>query len=637
VFDPAVRFGTLGYLSSDVDPFTLYGIDSDPVPIKEREGKPREIPNDAVGVLAPLPIDGDLHYHVGLRGTRADQVADIPPRLDLLAKWVARVCGEPYAMWRAAGTSGLHAEVLRNVGFALDARDSKLTPLARRVWRYLSEAWSWQRRDDSVASFVLNNRIREEGWTPAIQRAVAEHFRPILAARRPWRGPPSTEKSVPRHLGEVLSLSVRYPEEQIPIEIPDSQVKSLLPLLRANIEQASALEQELHSREFNIPPIEPDPDLPRESSDRSDGLNRQVLRFAELFRKLRDQDRDAALHEFLAWPQNDHPVFGRLRIWAAGLPGLLDPESAAQVLLEISDRRFWSTWDQRDLLLVMARRWNELSPKSRKQTEERLRKGFPNRRRYSREVYAGLRAHSIVVRLKWLKSRGCRFSFDVDAEITKAEIVIPPDWGEVDGSHAVDSREGRGGIVLTDTSHDEFVSTPRDILIERAIGAHEFRNDDFKERDPFAGLLKTRPLRVLAALRRLHKGDPIAKQGWTLFLQSGAARDDKPRLDTLIARRLAKMPPRLLEELVPAVAYWLERNGKRLLKADRDAAESLLDLLTSSIAANPDGSLRKAASTDGERDWFEDAWNSAIRSLVEILFADPQLSEAASGLPGAWI
>ena len=178
-------------------------------------------------------------------------------------------------------------------------------------------------------------------------------------------------------------MGVRYPEEQIPIDIPDSQVKSLLPLLRTNIEQASALEQELHPREFNIPPIEPDPGLPGDSSDRSDGLNRQVLRFAELFRRLHDQDRDAALQEFLAWPQKDHPVFGRLRIWAAGLPGLLDPGSVAEVLLEISDRGFWSIWNQRDLLLIMARRWNELSPKSRKKIEARLRKGFPKPRHSS--------------------------------------------------------------------------------------------------------------------------------------------------------------------------------------------------------------------------------------------------------------
>ena len=131
-----------------------------------------------------------------------------------------------------------------------------------------------------------------------------------------------------------------------------------------------------------------------------------------------------------------------MRIWAAGLPGLLDPESAARVLLEISDRRFWSIWDQRDLLLVMARRWNELSPKSRKQIEARLRRGFPRPRRSGREAYDRLRAHSIVERLNWLKSRGCRFSFNADAEIAKAKTVIPPEWGEVDGSHAADSREG---------------------------------------------------------------------------------------------------------------------------------------------------------------------------------------------------
>jgi SIR2-like domain len=636
VFDPAVRFSTLGYLAG-IDSFTLYGIDSDPIPTKEREGKPREIPNDAVGVLTPLPLDGDFHYTAGLGGTRANQVADIPARLVSLARWLARVCGEPHAMWWAAGMSGLHPEVLRNVGFALDDGDDELKPLVRQVWRYLSEAGSWHGRNDSMASFELNKSISKEGWTPAIRRAVAEHFRPILSAQRPWGRLPQTGKRALQSLGEVLSLEVRYPEEQIPIDIPDSQVKSLLPLLRTNIEQASALEHELHPREFNIPPIEPDPGLRGESSDRSDGLNRQVLRFAELFRKLHDQDREAARQEFLAWPQNDHPVFGRLRIWAAGLPSLLDPQAAAQILLEISDRRFWSLWDQRDLLLVLARRWNELSPKSRKQIEARLRRGFPRPRRIGREVYDRLRAHSIAERLNWIKSRGCRFSFNVDAEIAKAKTVIPPEWGEVDGSHAADSREGKGGIVLTDTSHDEFVSTPIDILIERAIGAHEFRNDEFKERDPFAGLLKTRPLRVLAGLRRLLNGGAIARQGWTDFLQSDAMRDDKPRLVALIARRLAKMPPRLLEELVPAAAYWLGRNGKRLLEVDRTAAESLLDFLTESIAANPGVHLRKTVSTGAERDWFEDAWNSAVGSLVQILFADPQLSEAAKGLSDAWI
>ena len=199
---PLYDLAPLAILSGDVDSFTLYGIDSDPIPIKEREGKPREIPNDAIGVLAPLPLDGDFHYTIGLGGTRANQVADIPPRLDSLARWLARVCGEPHAMWWAAGMSGLHPEVLRNVGFALDDRDNKLKPLARQVWRYLFEAGSWHGRNDSMASFELNKRISKEGWTPAIRRAVAEHFRPTLAAQRPWGRLPQTGKLVRGVLGK---------------------------------------------------------------------------------------------------------------------------------------------------------------------------------------------------------------------------------------------------------------------------------------------------------------------------------------------------------------------------------------------------------------------------------------------------
>jgi Fe-S cluster biosynthesis and repair protein YggX len=640
VFDPAIRFGTPDYMAPHVDPFTFYGIDSDAAPPKEREGNRFErqrIPNDAVDLLAALPLDGDLNYIAGLRGDRANEVVGIPPRLVSLAGWFMRVCGEPPAMWWAAGNSGLHAVMMRNVGFAVDDKNSRLTLAARRVWQYLFEVWDSGRRNDSVASFVLNQRILNEGWTPAIRRAVAEHMRPVLTADRPLGALPPREKHKLQRLQEVVSLRVRYPEEHIPIEIPDSEIKSLLPLLRTCIEQASALEQELHGRDFNIPPIEPDPNLSGESSDRDSGFNVQILRFAGLFRKLLNQDRDTAMLEFLSWPQNDHPVFARLRVWAAGLPGLLDPEAAGQVLLEVSNRVFWSKWEQRDLLLVIANRWNELSPKNRKQIEARLRKGFPKPRRYDQEFYTKLRAYSIVERLNWLKSRGCRFGFDIDTEIAKAQIVIPPDWTEADGSHAADSFEGRGGKVHTDSSHAEFADTPIDVLIERALGAHNFRHRFLVERDPYAGLVKTRPLRVLAGLRRLRKDDATAKQGWTRFLQSAARQDDKPRLVALIARRLATIHTVLLDEFVLAAAYWLEQSAKRLFEADRDAAESLFDLLVASIAADPDGSLRKTASIDTEREWFEDAWNSAVRALVEVLFADPQLSKVARGLPPAWI
>ena len=346
VFDPTIRYGAPDFFAPEVDPFIRYGIDSDPVPPKEREGnrfQPRKVPDEVVDVFAPLPLDGEIGYTTGLRGERPNEFAEMPPRLVSLAGWFMRVCGEPSAMWWAAGQSGLHAVMLLNVRFALDDRNIKLTPLARAVWRYLFEAWRSPKRNDSVDAYSLNQRVLKEGWTPAIRRAYADHLRPALKAERPPGPLPPTDKRKLQQR-QILSLSVRYPDEQIAIELPDSEIGSVLPLLRRNIDDAWALERELnpHRYDLNIPPIEPDPNLSGEPSERRSGLNLQILRFARLFKKLLEQDRAVALREFWIWPQNDDPIFARLRIWAAGLPDLLDPASAGRVLAEASDRVFWS-------------------------------------------------------------------------------------------------------------------------------------------------------------------------------------------------------------------------------------------------------------------------------------------------------
>ena len=145
-------------------------------------------------------------------------------------------------------------------------------------------------------------------------------------------------------------------------------------------------------------------------------------------------------------------------------------------------------------------------------------------------------------------------------------------------------------------------------------------------------------MRVLAGLQRLREANAIAQQGWTKFLQSAARLNDKPRLAALIARRLATIQPPLLDEIVSVPAHWFELNAKRLFEVDRDAAQALFDRLLAAIAADPNGRLQKISLVDTERDWLEDAWSSAIRPLVEVLFADTQLTaiELKAGLPAGW-
>jgi hypothetical protein len=417
VFDPTVRYrspstpNVFDYSTEEVDPFIRYGIDNDLVPLREKQGnvfKPRSVPEQAVDVFAPLPLDGDCRYSAGLRAFQFEQVPVLPPRLSSVARWFTRVCDEPAAMWWAAAQDCLHEEMLRGVRFALEDRNRKLSPRARTVWRYLLDAWSHPRGDDTSAAFRLNLQIRKEGWTPATRRALSDYFQPSLKAERPVGAvPPPNDRTFKQ--GQVLVLSIRYPEEQILIEIADSEIASILPLLRRSLEEAGALEKELHPLyDLRLPPIEPDPNLAGEPSERGFGLHLQVQRFVNLFNKLRSLDRTAASREVLAWPRNDDPVFSRLLIWAAGLPDLFDPPNAAQIFVESSDRVFWDFRQQRDLLLAMASRWNELPPNARKILETRLRKGIPNYRRFERAQYPKVRAYSIVERLSWLRAQRCR-------------------------------------------------------------------------------------------------------------------------------------------------------------------------------------------------------------------------------------
>ena len=80
VFDPTLRYRSpskpnfYDYLAQEVDPFVRYGLDSDLVPVREKQGnvfKAHNAPEQAVDVFVPLPLDGDNRYSAGLRATES--------------------------------------------------------------------------------------------------------------------------------------------------------------------------------------------------------------------------------------------------------------------------------------------------------------------------------------------------------------------------------------------------------------------------------------------------------------------------------------------------------------------------------------------------------------------------------------
>lgn len=644
VFDPRIRFGPPGRTNferlnaPEADPFMNYGLDSDPEPPKPEESevfRKREIPVGALNPLLPVPIDGTTSYRGGLYSKQASEAPMVSPRLVALAAWFMRVCGQPAAQWWAAGQDGLHPLMLRNVLFELDNKNSTLSSVARRSWRYLVESWQQPKDSDLITAYALNQRLAVEGWNHSTRRAYLNLLRPVLTASRPYGAkPPATSRGLPQR--QVVSLSLDFRSEEIEIKLPDSEIKTVLPALRKLLEDAGALQLEIHPYDINIPPIEPDPNLPGESSDRAWGLNPRILSFAERFRTLIQQDHAAALREFGAWPQDDDPIFERLRLWAAGIPGFLDATTSGKTFRSISDRVFWGARDQRDILIALSHRWHELSVEDQHALGARLRKGLPRERHYDRAKYPKWRAHSVLQRLTWLDTQGCHFDFDLEAVLSKEKQTLP-EWQSEDAEQAADSTEGRGGIVKVDTSFSPISDTPLERLLETALVARTRRHGSLAEHDPYAGLVEKKPLRVLAALRRELVPSEITQQAWTRFLQSMARQKDSDRFCELIAFRLISTPPEVIETILFSASYWLESSAKRLFASNAKAARDFLDRLTQVIEGNPEPALPKAL-TGTRRDWLESSWNSVIGRLIGCLLADPELVgvKFKAGIPSTW-
>jgi hypothetical protein len=647
VFDPSERYGQPGKArpmepgSPDADPFIRYGLDSDPAPPTTRESQSnqrREIPTNVINVLAPMPMD-QRTAGGRFRGQESVHVSDLVPRLNSLAGWLGRVCGEPAAIWWASGQAGLHPEVIQRIQWTLNRKEAVVPRLARSAWRYLFDAWRAPRESDYHA-FALHDAIVRDGWTGQQIRRFAEISRVVISAARPyWVGPIPPGPSKQLRLRDLVDVDVRYPELHMRFEIPNEHLQSVLALLRQNLEYAIDLQLEVSPFGLSdIVPIEPDPNLIGQASARDFGINRSVLEFVDLFRRLVRHDKAAALQELEAWRRFSDPIFERLRIWAAQLDDFLDDTIASQILAHLDDSIFWNSRDQRDLLLSLRHRWPTMPAEVQAVIETRLLAGPPAVERKSAAINRQWRANAILERVTWLRSEGCLFAADVEARLARLRKMAPR-WTPAEAARAVDSRESRGGSVRTDKSFGDLADGPISDLIPRATQGRGRVWDELRENDPFAGLCEKRPVLVLAALRyELCKGRDVAP-AWADFLYSAGRQTDRPTLAALIARRIANLPQKVLDVIIMPTSYWLETASKRLYECDSEALYVLFDRAASTLARRPGSAEPRALAPNETRDWGNAFHGSAAGLLVNVLLGDSTVAQIGQhdGLPDVWL
>ncbi len=651
VFDKHRRFakpghsGSVGRKGPYIDPFDLYGLDSDIPPSKpdpEDHYAKRETPPGAwdafdLNRLDRSPIrDESL---AALRGHWASHSPRLVPRIDQLDIWLAKVCDQPAAVWWAAHQLSLHESIEEHINWELNRSNRPMRQGIRSGWRALFEAWNYT-EDLHRDWYNLQAALKTDGWSSALVRRFGEVLRPRLSAEPDlWGGPkPPTPDADEQNDSRLVRMDVKYPDTPEPIDIPKEWRAAVVKVLRQNLELALALENEIGGYGLsNISPIVQE-NIEGSGYQRSHGLSAAIIRFAELFSELEQKNKSAAKHEFLSWPADDDTIFSRLRIWGSGKRSIVSDDGFGKMIASLSDTAFWNSYHQRDLLLVLAERWPKLKSAARKSIEQRLLKG---RQRWRREKLADFeerRAWSTLERMQWLLDSGCKFSPGA-CKGMKLLREAALNWKPEHGAKAVESLEGRTGWVKTDTNHEGLSNTALSSLLARAKELGGRSSDFLVKNDPFAGLAAQRPARAFAALTHAAKQGDFPERAWRRFLSSEARKSDKVRLVRLIAERLASYPDEQLATILRPVADWLCDASEPLSANSPSVFDRILKKLVGVLRKHPNEGRSGIVRGSKEPDWTMEAINSPAGKLAEALFNDPRKNDLDrnQGFPLAWL
>lgn len=651
VFDPYRRYAKpghqtrrLGERGPYVNPFDSYCLDSDvaPPPIAPDDHyAKREVPPGTWDAFALNALDRSTLKDDNLSSFRGHWATNSPRlsrRIGVLGDWIAKVCNQPAAVWWAAHQSALHNDVKNQILWQLERPEYVSTPETRKAWRFLFEARFGNSDDFDSRWYELEAQIKKEGWDSTTARRFAEISRPYLESGPSfWNGPkPPNDAELKLH--DLYKSDVKYPKEHERLEVPDAWVAAATNSLRHNLELALVLETEIGGLGLtDICPIFRDDDIDTNSFDHTFGLSRFVIRFASIFERLIKLDAEKARREFAAWPLNDDTIFARLRIWASGFSAIVPPDHFESVLASLSDKAFWGSRHQRDLLLVLKRRWHDIPEQSRMSIEGRILKGPSKWKSETDAQFKERCAWDVLNRVYWLSGQGCALSFDPN-NLKKRLGSNAPKWQESYAIKAAESLEGRGGIVRTETEHSHLLNVRVASILSVAKEKSRRVEDFLVKNDPFAGLSVSRPALAFSALVHASKRFEYPKWAWETFLYSEARKDDRQKLVVAVAHRLARMPSQELAGIIYAATTWLSKASKTLAINKRSAFDCIVKRFVEALRSQPGHGNSTLIRGSREPDWVTEAINAPVGKIAEALFDDPRINDLQedAGLPAIW-
>ena len=628
VFDRNVRCGKSG-LSFDefqptFNPHHEYGLDDDPLP-PTRDWPPTEPYGDD---LLSLSSTGHRYNELARLAVnnRFHNVCALSPRLSHLIRWIVKVAGDPAVPWWVAKYSALHSELFIRLERRVEEILNELPPLARQIWSLLIEKISTATDDDDVNSdwYKTLRRIKVEGWTDSVLRAFERNAAPYLRSKSPLglggSRPPSDNWSEIK-LSDIVEFEVVFPgiyDEQL--EIRDDVLPTIYRIVRKHLELAAGLLSDAGVGFWNTLTFYPedragDVDFGDESA--------YFFKFKDLLDRMVTEHRQLLRADIAFWPKEERYFFNKLHLYAWSCSDLFYGDEVGNAIVSFSDEAFWNTEYRRELLHLLRLRWNELPSNKRQSIELRLVEG---RARYNGELkenYERSRSITSAIILGWLKNHGCELTERTVDALTTLRCADPR-WSTEWDDEADRSYDGRSSVVRVDSDPSSIIDAPVDQIIQLAIQHTRYSSSEFKEHEPFYGLVIQNPGKAIDALKYAARQDDYPLRFWRSALQvwpDGAGR----RLVWLFADGLAQIPSKIVFELRHELFGWVQKRLFDLAVDDHHRALSLLDSLLDKLFEGWTGATESAVGdfrgeqSDRPRKTLVHAVNSPVGKMTELL------------------
>jgi hypothetical protein len=563
------------------DPCDAYGLDDDLKDISEEH--PRAVPSND-NLLTWRDGDDNPHDFHRLGGRRVEGSEAVPVRLSHLITWIGKSIESPVLAWWTIRQNGLHPVLLQQLEWQID-RAENLSARARNIWNLIIESHRYSHYLRDGRWFDLKRRIEVEGWTAGALR----EFGRIAAPRLRITPPLGLARSKPPAIGwEKIRLHdlgtwdvVFANTHNVELEISDDLLPQVFNVLEEQLIVAAGLFEDIGTSYFRMQTCYPGRQVDGKAFITH--AKEIVTLFLQLFDRLAAKRPELAKAHATTWQARDRFFFRKLKLYAFNKVDVFQAQCVAEELLSLDQETFWDTAVARELLFLLADRWNEFSEEHRYRLVARLLAGPDQMPDCPDEKFPALRTQYAARYARYLEVAGCKFAPDHQETLSKL-ITSIHGWSDTMAASMVVLHGSHSGWIATDEAPDAILALPVGEVVPRA---KEQLNRDFRsfiEKRPFTGLVKTNPRKALAALTIAGKAGEYPVEFWSSMI-SDLPQDIPARLRRVFLNRLARLPYPVIAELGHALSGWLSQSLQNVLLFDEHLGWEVYDHIVDGLVS----------------------------------------------------